>query len=87
MPLTRPKPRDQKPTLIDVPLDTAGRLSDDYVDHLEAIGKLEKELDTIGGELIKVLKTQGRESIFVRGVNLKVKEVKAKFGISVKRVK
>lgn len=87
MSLARPKPKDQRPSLIDVHMDTVGSLSNDYVDRLECIQENEKALETIGKELIAALKNQGREGISVRGVTLKVREIKAKFGLSVKRIK
>lgn len=81
------KSHEQKPGLLNVPMDMTGKLANEYVDYLETIKGNHEAMDIVGADLIKSLKAQGRDNITVRGVTLKVKEIEAKIKISVKRKK
>lgn len=83
---TKSKEQSSKP-LLEVPLDTTGRLANAYVDIMEKIKALQEELVTAGLELIDALKVQGRKGITVRGITLKIKEIEAKIKITAQKSK
>lgn len=84
---TRIKQKEQKPTLIDVPMDRTGKLANDHIDLLDKIKETQEQADHNGAELIESLRGSNRESIVVRGTTLTIKSIKAKIKIAVKRPK
>lgn len=84
---TMVKQKEQKPTLLEVPMDRVGKLANKHCDFLDTLKETQEELEHNGAELIEALRGSGRESIVVRGTVLSIKEIKATIKIAVKRPK
>lgn len=78
------KSKEEKPALLDVPMDEVGKFANDYVDVLGEIKNREETLESLGSELVIALQKSNKQEIFVRGITLKIKHIKAKIKIAVK---
>ena len=82
---TRIKNRQDKPALLDVPMDEAGKLANDYLDIHSEIETREATLKDIARDLIHAMNARGTKSMVVRGVVINVKEIEASQKIQIQR--
>lgn len=82
---TRVKNRQDKPALLDVPMDEAGKLANDYLDILSEIETREATLKDLSRDLIRAMNARGTKSMVVRGVVINVKDIEASQKIQIQK--
>lgn len=84
---TRIKSKEQKPALLDVPMDEAGKIANEYLDIIEEIENREKTLKDLSGDLIQAMNRRGSKTMVVRGVVLNIRDIEASQKIQVQKAK
>lgn len=79
--------RDRTGELIDVPLDTTGRLANKLIGIRSEIFNLSREEKQVANDLAAALKGQNRLKISVQGFTVRVKETFASTTVLVKKEK
>ncbi len=69
--------------LLDVPMDEVGTVANQYIEVCGEIETREATLKDIGAQLVEALHKAKRDSIFIEGIHISIKTIKAKTKLSV----